>query len=239
MQMSLFTNYDNISDTYIPNNLVLSAPSPRKIFDYDPPYNEYNIKGNFTGYSWHYGESFDLTLQINKTVYVEESALIYDEPGEGPDDSRPGFIGQRAYNIVDNITWVCVAIRMNEDGSNYKREDNEYGTTFIIYEDSFVTYVWLRQDEFTFPENGTKPINISSYKGIEETTIKMDIVNFRWEPLYSDTLPGASSVSFHVTPEDSKKLLKGVYYCVFTIYGKDEQDRDVERFAEKYMLLVK
>lgn len=237
--MSMFTNYDNISDNYIPNNLRLSAPTPRKVFDYDPPYDEFNIKGNLIGYSWYYGESFDLTLSIDKTIYVEESALIYNQSGAGPDDSRPGFIGQRAYNIVDNTTWVCVAIRMNEDGSNYKKEENQYGTTFIIYEDSFVQYVWVKQPDFTYPENGTKPIQLKSLPNIESKTIKMDIVNFRWEPMYSDELPGASSVTFHISPTDSKKILKGIYYVTFTVFGVDEQERDEERFAERYLLLVK
>ena len=237
--MSLFTNYDNINDNYIPNNLNIAAPSPRKVFDYDPPYNEYNIKGDFVGFSWHYGESFDLTLSISKTIYVEESAIIYRETGEHPDDSRAGFIGQRAYNIVDNKTWVCVAIRMNEDGSNYKKEDNEYGTTFIIYEDSFIQYVWQEQEEFTYPANGTKPVIIDSQKGIEDKRVEMKISNFRFEPIYIDELPGMPTVTFHISPDDSKKIRKGIYYVTFTTYGEDEQGRPEERFAEQHLLLVK
>ena len=232
-------NYDNITDDYIPNNLRLAAPTPRKIFDYEPPYDEYNLKGNFVGYSWHYGESLDLTLSISKTIYVEDSAIIYTETGGHPDDSRAGFIGQRAYNTADNKTWVCVALRMNEDGSNYKKENNEWGTTFIIYEDSFVQYIWQEEKNFTYPANGTKPIIVNSEKDIEVKSVECKIYNFRWEEMYCDMLPGASTVTFHITPDDSKKLIKGIYYVTFTTYGEDDLGRPEARFNEQHLLLVK
>ena len=60
--IDMFTNYKNISDYYIPNNLNAASSKPYSYTklnscEESKPYELYNSKGDLEGYYWYYGES--------------------------------------------------------------------------------------------------------------------------------------------------------------------------------------
>lgn len=78
--MGMFSNYEDLADNYVPNNL---RPNPPKC-DYksncnlepckpNKPYEEYNAEGQLIGYFWYYGNSVNLEFNINGEVTYEGS----------------------------------------------------------------------------------------------------------------------------------------------------------------------
>lgn len=68
---NMFENYDNMPSSYIPDNTHAVPVTHSKAHN---PMEEYNAKGDFIGYSWHYGDS--VILEFHTTGEV-----IYDDPG--------------------------------------------------------------------------------------------------------------------------------------------------------------
>ena len=65
--MSIFTNYDNLSPDYIPNNI--SEPEIEVInTPIRPPRIVRNAKGEFIGYCWYSGELFDFQIETDYTT---------------------------------------------------------------------------------------------------------------------------------------------------------------------------
>ena len=77
--MSMFTNYDKIPENYIPDNIVMRMPPEIVCFSNKQPQKEYNFKGDFIGYSWEQGDTLTMKISVDKTIKVEEDALILDE----------------------------------------------------------------------------------------------------------------------------------------------------------------
>ena len=68
---NMFYNYQNISDAYTPNNLINAFPSYTKDSklvskEMSKPFEEYNTKGELTGYFWRYGETLNLEFNLGK-----------------------------------------------------------------------------------------------------------------------------------------------------------------------------
>lgn len=66
--MSIFTNYDNLSPDYIPDN-ISEKEQPKEVVNNKPPRVILNAKKEFIGYYWYNGEEFDFTV---KTDYKQE-----------------------------------------------------------------------------------------------------------------------------------------------------------------------
>lgn len=66
--MSIFTNYDNLSPDYIPDN-ISEKEQPKEVINNRPPRVVLNAKKEFIGYCWYNGEKFDFTI---KTDYKQE-----------------------------------------------------------------------------------------------------------------------------------------------------------------------
>lgn len=66
--MSIFTNYDNLSPDYIPDN-ISEREHIEEVKNNKPPRVVLNAKKQFIGYCWYNGEKFDF---IVKTDYKQE-----------------------------------------------------------------------------------------------------------------------------------------------------------------------
>lgn len=83
--MSIFTNYDNLSPDYIPDN-ISEREDTEEVANNKPPRVVLNAKKEFIGYCWYNGEKFDLTVKTdykkdevqNKTL----SLMIHDFRGD-------------------------------------------------------------------------------------------------------------------------------------------------------------
>lgn len=72
---NMFISYDHIPDNYIPDNIhpvndLLYVPQQR-------PLVEYNAKGNFIGFSWHYKDH--IVLEFVTTGIVKYDNAVYEE----------------------------------------------------------------------------------------------------------------------------------------------------------------
>ena len=113
--MGMFLNYHNIDSNYRPNNLINAFPSKMNSSKLDPldaskPFEEYNTKGELTGYFWRYGETLNLEFNIDGEITIESNAMLLKIKGQEPTTVTMGKVGQRVYNIVDLRSWTCVAV---------------------------------------------------------------------------------------------------------------------------------
>ena len=99
---------------------------------------------------------FDFIIPIQEKVKVEDNAIVYTVTEETPTENTQGEIGQMAYNTVDLLCWKCRG----------------------LFDD---IYIWDKQDQFTYPENGTKEVTLIVHKDISGNKVKVNIYNFRME----------------------------------------------------------
>ena len=197
--MNMFTNYQNIANNYVPNNLVCSFPGGKSYTKLDPvkaskPYEEYNTKGELIGYSWYQGETLNLEFNIDGEIVVESNAIIYAAIGEAPTVTTEGVVGQRAYNVVDLKSWTCEAV-VPEQG-----------------------YVWVEDDVFDHDRpDATKSVYVSASDYLADKNIELQLLNFRFEPIHTEQFKGTSRIIFTIDKELSAKIVKGVYYCSLTV----------------------
>lgn len=195
--MGMFFNYKNITENYVPNNIISSFPVGKSYTKLDPikaskPYEEYDVKGNLIGYFWRYGESLNLEFNIDGEITVEDDAILLTAVGETP-SSQYGKVGLRAYNVVDKRSWTCTSAT---EGSS----------------------VWTEDEEFTFSDCG-KSVYVTASDYLAGKQVEFKIYNFRMETVYSQIFEGSTQVIVPITPELSQTLVKGIYYCSLTVFN--------------------
>lgn len=197
--MGMFTNYQDIANNYVPNNLVCSFPVGKSYTKLDPvksskPYEEYDVKGELIGYSWYQGETLNLEFTIDGEIVVESDAIIYSAHGDAPDTTTVGSVGQRAYNIVDLRSWTCTTVVPGQG------------------------YIWIEDDEFEHDLcDASKSVYVSATNYLSDKQLELQILNFRFEPIHTQLFNGTSRLLFTIDTDLSSKLLKGVYYCSLTV----------------------
>ena len=195
----MFTNYQNIPDNYVPDNMSHICSIPKSYTKLDPvsaskPYEEYNARGELVGYSWRYGETLNLEFNIDGEITVESDAIVYSQSGQAPQTYTEGHIDQKAYNVVDLKSWTCLNMH---DG----------------------IYAWKEDSEFIYDESSTRSVFVSAATYLKDKMIDVVIYNFRREPVHVQTFNGATKVICPITADLSNKLVKGIYYCSLTVYN--------------------
>lgn len=71
--IDMFTNYQNLSEYYTPNNLSQYQNKPCSYTKFNPceitkPYELYNAKNELEGYYWYYGNTINLDFSIDGEV---------------------------------------------------------------------------------------------------------------------------------------------------------------------------
>lgn len=183
--MGMFTNYDNLSNTYIPDNV-----SPNTEYALYKPTNLpeilYNVKGNKVAHTWTLGDTFIWQVGLNETIKVELNSIIYHSTGDEPDAVTKGSIGQRAYNIVDMCSWQCVDYTDNE-------------------------YVWKKDKNFTYPLDGEVTLSL---KPVIDGSLVFELYNFRREHLKTFTEFDGNKVLVNINTELNDELQQGIYYGI-------------------------
>lgn len=77
--MTMFDNYNNLNSSYHPNNMAEYLPDTYIEYTDKLPRKEFNLCGEFIGYSWNYGDTLTLEIPINPTIKVEADAIIFTE----------------------------------------------------------------------------------------------------------------------------------------------------------------
>lgn len=199
--IDMFTNYQNLSDYYIPNNISEQKNIGKSYTKLDPingskPYELYSAKNELEGYYWYYGDALNLEFNIDGEITVESNSIIFRSPDQQPTLTTEGRIEQRAYNIIDLRSWTCVSF---ENG----------------------LYIWEEDEEFVYPLNGDKQIYVSAKDYLSDKTINIELYNFRLERIAAKSYNGSNSVIFEIDKDLSSKLVKGIYYCSLTVDGAD------------------
>lgn len=199
--MNMFTNYQDLSNMYIPNNLskafpTYDAPSKLNPVGASKPYEEYNVKGELEGYFWRYGESINLEFDLDGEIAVESNSVVFYTHGQTPiTEMSVADVGTKAYNVADLISWECVAIHQN--GCE-----------------------WRRDDTFTYNAGADKTIYISASDYLKDKKIRIRMYNFRLETVHEVVLPGTPKAILTIDGELSPKFNKGIYYCSVEVIGK-------------------
>lgn len=187
--MSMFTNYDENSTT-CPRNTVRECHSNRV------PYAEYNANNELVGYYWYYGDTVDIQFDVTGEVTIESDAIVYTAPGDMPQENTVGYINQKAYNIVDYISWTCVAIIEGK-------------------------YIWEEDKIFEAPANDGRLLYISAKNFLKDMLYKICIYNGRYELLYTFDGNASTNISLHIDEDLSNELVKGIYYITLTVANKN------------------
>ena len=201
--MNMFVNYQNPYQE-IPNNQYKAFHLVRPASKLDPieaskPYELFDTKGNLEGYYWNYGDSINLEFNIDGEITIESDALILKRVGEAPATAKLGAkVGTRCYNIVDLRSWTCVGIENH-------------------------TFAWTEDPEFSYMLNGDRSIYVSAADYLRDKTLIAHIYNFRFEEIYKEYLAGSTQAILTITPELSKELTKGIYYCSLEVVGNNTQ----------------
>lgn len=199
--MGMFTNYHNIADNYVPNNLIKAYPTkcvPTKLnpIEASKPYEDYNAKGDLCGYFWRYGESINLEFNLDGEITVENDAIIYVANTDVPLYNTVGYIGQRAYNITTLNSWTC---------------------TNIIDD----VYVWTHDAEFTYPESDGTSIYLSADDYLKDKNIRVTLYNFRMQPIDTRVFAGTPKIIYKINPEQSALMPRGIYYCSVDVFNSE------------------
>lgn len=169
--MSMFDNYDNLSRFYVPNNISVNPAKEYNTINQTIPKKLYDIKNRFIGYSWDYGDTFDLILSVNNRIPVRRDSIIFSEHNITPTTDTAGYKGLQAYNTIDNKSWTCV------------------GTVNGLY-------VWVEDDEVTYAIDGTTVIEMQ--RDVTDKVIEVEIYNFRWELVKTFTEEGSSTIACRI-----------------------------------------
>lgn len=193
--MGMFTNYHNIADNYVPNNLIKAYPTKCVPTKLDPveaskPYEDYNAKGDLCGYFWRYGESINLEFNLDGEITVESDAIILTVAGAVP-STVGAKINQRAYNIADLKSWT------------YNNSVDH----------------WVEDNEFTYPQDSEKSVFMDATTFLSDKNVKVTFYDFRHYPVHEQTFAGATKIIIQITPELSKKFNKGIYYCTVEVFN--------------------
>lgn len=199
--MGMFLNYQNIAKNYVPNNLINAFPSKMNNSKLDPldaskPFEEYNAKGELTGYFWRQGETLNLEFNIDGEITLESNAIIFKSKGQEPTTQTMAKVDQRAYNIVDFRSWQCVAVTTSGK------------------------YIWEEDVEFTYPTDGRK-VYISAVDYLKDKHIEVTLYNFRREVICTRLYEPSSTIIFAIDRELSASLPKGIYYCSVQVFNEE------------------
>lgn len=198
---NMFLNYHNIADNYVPNNLINAFPYKIKDSKLVPlecskPYEEYNTKGELSGFFWRYGETLNLEFNIDGEITIESNALVFKAAGQIPTFMTQGEVGQRAYNIIDLKSWTCTSITAGQ-------------------------YYWTQDDEFTYPLESDRSVYLSASDYLKDKTVEVALYNFRMEPLCKKVYAATPTIIFTIDKDLSSQLVKGIYYCSVTVFNED------------------
>ena len=96
--IDMFTNYQNLSEYYTPNNLAQHQTRPCSYTKLDPceitkPYELYNAKNELEGYYWYYGNTINLDFSIDGEV------LDIDGNGTGEYVSAKDYLADKVATI--------------------------------------------------------------------------------------------------------------------------------------------
>ena len=201
----MFTNYQNLSEYYTPNNLAKYQQQPSSYTKFNSsnttlPYELYNAKSELEGYFWNYGETITLDFSIDGYFTMNDNDRILYKAGEKPSINTEGRLGQKIYNIIDYKSWECKSYSHSE-------------------------YIWEEDKEFTYPLNTKQFVYIDASDYLKDKMITFRLYNFRYEEIYTKNISGSPEIKIFIDTEINKLLTKGIYYCSLEVIGNNSCEK--------------
>lgn len=208
--MGMFDNYDNLSPDYIPDNSSPKVVVRQRIYDTELPKKLFNIRGKFIGYLVNEGDTYNLDLGLECKVLVEVDALHFTQPGDGPTKNTSGYVGKKAYNTTDIVSYICSEVVHNTPDT--------------------IEYIWTKEDKFTYPSIGEVLLYFHPYG--EHNIVEVSILNFRGEIITTICLDNQQA-KLVVDKELSDLLPQGTYTVQVVV-----QNESSRRLVTKIDLIV-
>lgn len=177
-------------------------------FEYYYPYSFFNSETTYL-YSNNpcrveipFGNNYDVPIQMDSYILVEENSIVYYCKGEEPTEDTEGKVGTRAYNVADLRSWSCTAIE--KDGNKN-------------------VYTWVEDEVFTFSNMSPIIVELPEYFYVGKTA-NIIIYNFRYEKIYETTQEAHKKMEFNITKEIAQEYFdkKGLYHLQVDLLDGDD-----------------
>ena len=215
--MQMFDNFDNQSPDYIPNNMFPKIPVRAICLDNDTIKPIYrNCK--LVGYEWDWGDKVKMEIKNQIRICIPTDS-IYTYNNEDPTTETGGIIGQKYYNLSALKSFTLQSIVSGD-------------------------FIWVQDDEFTFIDNQGIGLEVPILLKEDEQVV-VQLFNFRKEMIRCDIFY-VPDFTWSLTPEESLKLVPGIYYMNIHLETMKEDPEDPEkkistnlRLTNAYEIVVK
>jgi len=196
--MGMLDSFNNIPKGYVPHNTNKNGLR-RKQIKTQPPYQK-----SPNSFWWNQGDQFVFIYRPQLMIRVESSAIILEDDTSLL-SSTVGFRGQKAYDIVNLVSYTYKAGYNNEEG-------------------------WEQDKIFSIPVSGPQEVMLRNIPW-ENVTITFEIKNFRHETIYKyptspDDIPlvvdSDDAIELTIGTILSELLKYGSYQFVFILNGANE-----------------
>lgn len=159
-------------------------------------------------FTWHYGDTKILSLEIKLTILIENDAILVNSTII--DQSIVGYEGQKAYNLINLISWTYT--------NNYWKKDTLFTTS-----DKADT-------EITLPIEAYK--NTVKYNFIIYNLRGEEVISFNDLEISDDC-----SIYMNIDIETSKLIKSGIYKYVVKEINQFTNDVKTLTDSESYILV--
>lgn len=193
---SIFDNYDNLSNEYIPSNMNKPPKPPKANPYFDPaapklPYCDYNAEGDITGYWWPYGNTVNLEFNLDGCVTVEGSKNFITVRNFIKNKQIKVTIYNFRHEVIDTMLF---------DGNDYQS--------------------YIKVDNITSESSGLFYI----YDEENKEYIAVTLPPYQEGQTYYVENPENPSVIYPIDVDKSLLFEKGTYYCSLSILDKNLHD---------------
>lgn len=206
----MFDNYNEIDPQYVPNNE--NKCCRQSILYQNKPYEEYNAQHELVGYWWNYGDTVNLQIDFSGEITVEDNAIIYAVAGEGPTIKTAGVVGQKAYNVINLVSWTCIVSAID-------------------------TFIWVEDEKFDYSLLNSVPVYFELSQFMKDKTIRVSIYDFRFKEIYNEVFDGTTLLAVPISSELSNTMVRGTYYMNVVVC--DEVNNDYVTVLNNVSLTVK
>ena len=207
---SIFDNYDNLKEQYIPSNMN-NEPCPPKANPFlnpavpKQPYCEYNAEGNVVGYWWPYGNTVNLEFDLDGYVTIDGSDVYVDVRDFIKDKQIKIQIYNFRHEIIDTKLY---------DGKDY--QSITYSRAPEVDKRTHGVYYTYNKETRTY-----SPVDLPEDFEQEEKYYKADDI----------------AIVYPIDADKSLTFEKGTYYCSLSIVSKEVNETVF--FEENCTLMVK
>lgn len=154
--IDMFSNYQNLSEQYIPNNLSQYKCKPESYTKLNPceltkPYELYDAKGNLEGYYWYYGNNITLEFEVDGELNeLENNGFISLEDYLKDKIATLNIYNFRSESVYTKSILANKTVIFELDSNISKELVRGVYTCELLISNSKVSHTAFGQDDCTF-----------------------------------------------------------------------------------------